>query len=66
MIAGFALIAYPESWGQSGIMTFIINQQGKVFERNLGEKTTELAAAITEYNPDKNWTHVKEQEIADK
>ena len=66
MIAGFAMIAYPESWGKSGVMTFIINQQGKVYERNFGEKTAELAAAITEYDPDKNWSPVENQDIASK
>ena len=38
---GFALVAYPEHWDQSGIMTFIVNQDGKVYQRNLGEKTSE-------------------------
>ena len=55
MIAGFALVAYPAKWGDSGIMTFIINQQGKLYQRNLGAKTEELAGAMTEYNPDKEW-----------
>lgn len=66
MIAGFAMIAYPANWGQSGIMTFIVNQQGKVYQRNLGPKTAELAAAITEYNPDKNWKPADEQPTAAK
>ena len=66
MIAGFAMIAWPASWGQSGIMTFIVNQQGKVWQRNLGPKTAEAAAAITEYNPDSKWTPVSEQAAAAK
>lgn len=61
MIAGFALMAYPDTWGKSGVMTFIVNQRGKVFQRDLGPKTEELAAALTEYNPDHNWTLVKER-----
>jgi hypothetical protein len=60
MIAGFALVAYPAVWGQSGIMTFIVNQQGKVYEKNLGAETAEAALAMTEYEPDKSWTLAKD------
>jgi len=60
MIAGFALIAYPDKWGSSGVMTFIVNQQGRVYEKNLGENTAELAAAVTEYEPDPTWKLVGE------
>jgi Protein of unknown function (DUF2950) len=59
MIAGYALVAYPDKWGSSGVMTFIINQQGRVYEKNLGASTAKLAAAITEYNPDPSWKLVK-------
>jgi hypothetical protein len=62
---GFALVAYPEHWDQSGIMTFIVNQDGKVFQRNLAEKTSRLAAAMKEYNPDSNWTLVPDEGILD-
>ncbi|MGA3006962.1 MAG: DUF2950 domain-containing protein [Opitutaceae bacterium] len=60
MIAGFALVAYPSRWGASGIMTFIVNQEGKVYQANLGENTAGLAAAMTDFNPDSQWTMVKE------
>jgi hypothetical protein len=60
MIAGYALIAYPAKWGSSGVMTFIVNQQGRVYQKNLGPKTTKLAAAITEYDPDPSWKLVEE------
>jgi len=60
MIAGYALIAYPDKWGSSGIMTFIVNQQGRVYEKNLGPKTAQIAAAITEYDPDTGWKLVHE------
>jgi hypothetical protein len=60
MIAGYALIAYPDKWGSSGIMTFIVNQQGRVYQKNLGPDTVKLAAAITEYDPDATWKPVKE------
>jgi hypothetical protein len=59
MIAGYALVAYPDKWGSSGVMTFIINQQGRVYEKNLGPNTAKIAAAMTEYNPDPNWKLVK-------
>jgi hypothetical protein len=63
LTGGFALVAYPEHWDQSGIMTFIVNQDGKVDQRNLGEKTSKLAAEMKEYNPDSNWTVVQDQGI---
>ncbi len=55
MIAGYALIAYPAKWGNSGVMTFIINQQGRVYQKNLGPDTANIAAAMSEYNPDPTW-----------
>ncbi len=61
MIAGYALIACPDKWGNSGIMTFIINQQGRVYQKNLGPDTTKLANAITEYDPDPSWKRVDAQ-----
>ncbi len=60
MVAGFALVAYPAHWGDSGIMTFIVNQNGKVYQRNLGEQSAEAAAAMTVFDPDKNWTVVED------
>jgi hypothetical protein len=60
MIAGYALIAYPDKWGSSGVMTFIVNQQGRVYQKNLGADTVKLAAAIAEYDPDTAWKVVKE------
>ena len=59
MVAGFALLACPEVWGNSGVMTFMVNQQGKVYQKNLGAKTAKLAKAIMEYNPDETWEPVK-------
>jgi hypothetical protein len=55
MIAGYALVAYPDKWGNSGVMTFIINQQGRVYQKNLGPNTGKMASAMTEYNPDPSW-----------
>lgn len=55
MIAGHALIVYPSRWGVSGVMTFIVNQSGRVYEKNLGPKTVELARKMQAYNPDQTW-----------
>jgi Protein of unknown function (DUF2950) len=60
MIAGYALVAYPDQWGSSGVMTFIVNQQGRIYEKNLGPKTAQIAGAMTEYNPDPTWKLLKE------
>ena len=55
MIAGFALVAWPAEWGNTGVMTFIVNQQGKVFQKNLGPKTAKIAGSLTTYDPDDSW-----------
>ena len=60
MVAGFALMAYPAEWGSTGIMTFIVGPRGKVFQKDLGEKTRELAPAVGEYDPDETWKPVGE------
>jgi len=56
MIAGFALVAWPAEWGNTGVMTFVVNQTGVVFQKNFGSKTTKIAKAITIYDPDDTWT----------
>ena len=56
MIAGFALVAWPAEWGNTGMMTFIVNQQGRVYQKNLGSKTAKTAKAIITYDPDDTWT----------
>jgi len=60
MVAGFALVAFPSNWGKSGVMTFIVNQQGKVYQKNLGPGTMKIAQEMKSYNPDETWTPVKE------
>ncbi|MDD2738396.1 MAG: DUF2950 domain-containing protein [Methylomonas lenta] len=55
MIAGFALVAFPAQYGSSGIMTFVVNHQGKIYEKDLGPKTAEIVAKMKEYNPDATW-----------
>jgi hypothetical protein len=61
MIAGYALVAYPSNYGNSGVMTFIINGQGRVYQKNLGENTEKLAAAMTAYDPDPTWQRVEDE-----
>jgi hypothetical protein len=60
MILGFALVAYPAKYGASGIMTFIVNQEGKIYEKDFGKDTPKAAAKMTEYNPDNTWKKYEE------
>ena len=55
LIGGVAFLAYPAEYHTSGVMTFIINQDGRAFEKDLGPDTAKVAAAMSEYNPDKTW-----------
>ena len=55
MTAGFAFIAYPAEYRSSGVMTFIVNQSGVIYEKDLGPDTTKLAEAMTAYDPDSTW-----------
>lgn len=55
MIGGFAMVAYPATYGNSGIMTFIVNHDGTVYEKDLGPKTAEIALKMSKFNPDKSW-----------
>jgi Protein of unknown function (DUF2950) len=59
---GVGLVAYPAQYRVSGVMTFIINQNGVVYQKDLGEKTAEAAEALTEYNPDSTWKKVSATE----
>jgi hypothetical protein len=60
MVGGFAFVAYPAEYGNSGVMTFIINQDGVLLQKDLGKTTTETAAAMTEFDPDAGWNPVVE------
>ena len=55
MIGGFALIAYPAEYGNSGVMTFMVNHDGTVYEKDLGPETRRIAQKISKFNPDKAW-----------
>lgn len=58
MTRGFAFLAYPATYRASGVMTFMINQDGVVVQKDLGSDTTKLATRISEFNPDKTWDQV--------
>jgi len=60
MTGGFALVAYPAKYGFSGVMTFIVNQDGIVYEKDLGPETSKIAGTLNEYDPDKSWRIVRE------
>lgn len=60
MILGFAMVAYPARYGSSGIMTFLVNQEGVVYEKDLGKNTAKAATAMKGYDPDKTWKKVEE------
>ena len=60
MTGGFALVAYPAEYGSSGVMTFLVGPPGIVYQKNLGEKTSEAAATIKAYDPDDSWTPVRD------
>jgi len=60
MIGGFALVAYPAEYGNSGVMTFIVNHAGDVFQKDLGPGTAKIAGRMSAYNPDKTWKKVSD------
>ena len=60
MIGGFALIAYPAQYGSSGVMTFIVNQDGVVYQKDLGRRTRKAARAVKVFDPDQTWVRAPE------
>jgi hypothetical protein len=64
MIGGFALVAYPAEYRNSGVMTFIVNHDGTVFQKDLGPRTARLASRMTRFNPDRSWQKVSPDSIA--
>ncbi len=63
MMGGFGLLAYPAEYGVSGIMTFVVNHQGVVYQKDLGPGTKEIARATTKYDPDRTWKKVERTSI---
>jgi hypothetical protein len=55
MIGGFALVAWPAEYDETGVMTFIVNQQGRVFQKDLGSRTGKIAESMKSYDPDDTW-----------
>jgi hypothetical protein len=62
LTGGFAMLAIPETYGASGVMSFIVNQDGVVWQRDLGENTVQTAASIQEFDPDQTWTPIAPEE----
>ncbi|WP_298272330.1 DUF2950 domain-containing protein [Geobacter sp.] len=60
MILGFAMVAYPAKYRASGVMTFIVNQNGVIYQKDLGKETARLATAMKIYNPDPSWKKVEQ------
>jgi hypothetical protein len=60
MVGGFAFVAYPAEYGNSGVMTFVINQDGLFLQKDLGKSTGEIAPTMSEFNPDASWTVVQD------
>jgi hypothetical protein len=58
MIGGFALVAYPAEYGNSGVMTFLVNHNGTIFSKDLGSRTMQLAEHMTSFNPDQTWKKI--------
>jgi hypothetical protein len=55
MLGGFAVVAWPAKYGNSGVMSFIVNHDGMVYQKNLGKDTAKIAKSMTKYDPDKTW-----------
>ncbi len=61
MVGGFAFVAYPAQYGDTGVMTFIINQDGVPLQKDLGKGTKEAASGMREFNPEAGWSIVEER-----
>jgi hypothetical protein len=64
MTQGFAAVAWPAKWNDTGVMTFIISHDGNVYQKNLGAGTDAAARAMTRFNPDKSWSRVPDEQLA--
>jgi hypothetical protein len=65
MTGGFAFLAYPAEYRNSGVMTFVVDANGIVYQKDLGPKTADVAKGMTSYNPDKTWMTTGEPPVAD-
>lgn len=64
LIGGFGLVAYPAEYGNSGVMTFIVNHSGVVFQKDLGPNTARIASRMTAFDPDSTWRKVPDADLA--
>ena len=60
MIGGFALVAYPAQYGSTGVMTFLVNHDGVVYEKDLGPGSAKIAQKMKKFDPDETWTKVED------
>ena len=60
MVAGFAMLAYPADPGNTGVMSFIVGENGVIYQSNLGDEPLSIAAGLTTFNPDNGWTKVED------
>jgi hypothetical protein len=60
MIAGYGMVAYPAVYGETGVMTFIVNHNGVIYQRDLGAQTAKVAGSMNSFDPSKGWTAVEE------
>jgi hypothetical protein len=63
LLGGFAIIAWPANWGDSGVVTFLVNHDGKIFQKDLGEQTEAIATKIMAFDPDESWTPVADSDL---
>ena len=63
LTGGFAVLAYPAIYGDSGIMTFVVGSDGVIYQKDLGDKTEETATAMTQYNPEESWASLTAEPI---
>jgi Protein of unknown function (DUF2950) len=56
MTVGFAIVAWPAHYGETGVKSFLVNQYGVVYEKNLGPSTASIAGAMTRFDPESSWT----------
>jgi hypothetical protein len=64
MVGGFALVAWPAAYGNSGVMTFLVNHDGTIFQKDLGERTDRIASRMTAFGPDHTWKEVEAADLA--
>jgi hypothetical protein len=64
MTGGFALVAYPVSYRDSGVMTFVVDKDGQVYQKDLGSNTTQIASEMVAYDPDATWRPANKATVA--